>query len=173
MKRAAQLKDETCQKLTDYVLKGWPSKKEVDTLYEPYWRNRYEILVQDGLLLRDCKIIITKSHQAEKGNWEILQKTPYPRSYLVQSGKRVCRRNRKHLIPSPNFHPEPEPEDDVDVKGYQHSPANAYLGSLPLMSSPQSPKTYSERARSSTEASPYPYVTKSGRTVRPPEKLGL
>ncbi|GBN65096.1 Retrovirus-related Pol polyprotein from transposon 17.6 [Araneus ventricosus] len=34
--RDAQLKDETCQKLTDYVLKGWPSKKEVDTLYAPY-----------------------------------------------------------------------------------------------------------------------------------------
>ncbi|GBL76715.1 Retrovirus-related Pol polyprotein from transposon 17.6 [Araneus ventricosus] len=34
--RVAQLKDETCQKLTDYVLKGWPSKKEVDTLCAPY-----------------------------------------------------------------------------------------------------------------------------------------
>ncbi|GBN85891.1 hypothetical protein AVEN_180978-1 [Araneus ventricosus] len=41
--RAAQLKDETCQKLTDYVLKGRPSKKEVDTLCAPYWQNRYEI----------------------------------------------------------------------------------------------------------------------------------
>ncbi|GBL92549.1 Retrovirus-related Pol polyprotein from transposon 17.6 [Araneus ventricosus] len=63
--RAAQLKDETCQKLTDYVLKGWPSKKEVDTLCTPYWQNRYEISVQDGLLMRGCRIIIPKSHQAE------------------------------------------------------------------------------------------------------------
>ncbi|GBN82068.1 hypothetical protein AVEN_48723-1 [Araneus ventricosus] len=46
---------------------------------------------------------------------KVLQKTPYPRSYLVQSGKRVYRRNRKHLILSPDFLPESEPEDDFDV----------------------------------------------------------
>ncbi|GBM25190.1 hypothetical protein AVEN_241064-1, partial [Araneus ventricosus] len=104
---------------------------------------------------------------------KVLQKTPYPRSYLVQSGRRVYRRNRKHLIPSPDFHPEPEPEDDSDVTGYQHSPADADPGCPPLMSSPQSPKTYPEKASSSTEASPDPYVTRSGRTVRPPERLDL
>ncbi|GBO25324.1 hypothetical protein AVEN_20958-1 [Araneus ventricosus] len=66
--RVAQLKDETCQKLTDYVLKGWPSKKEVDTLCAPYWQNRYEISIEDGLLMRGCRIIIPKSHQAEMLN---------------------------------------------------------------------------------------------------------
>ncbi|GBL82434.1 Uncharacterized protein K02A2.6 [Araneus ventricosus] len=434
--RVAQLKEETCQKLTDYVLKGWPSKKEVDTLCAPYWQNCYEISVQDGLLMRGCRIIIPQSHQAEvlnqihEGNvgitkcrararcsvywpgiskvieekiksctaciqessnhhqpliptsfperpWEVLgldlfkyknswyllisdyysrypeiarldrltsaevinhcksifsrhgipdvvrsdngsqfdpvktvefkdfaksyglthissspkfsqssglieaavktvkdrikksrdpylalmayratplengfspsellmgrrinttlpvaktqlqpysmnkkvlkakeerriegqkmnydkhhgvrnldeldpgqnvwitdrrvtgkvlQKTPYPRSYLVQSGRRVYRRNRKHLIPSLDFHPEHEPEDDSDVTGYQHSPTDADPGCPLLKSSPQSPKTYPERASSSTEASPDPYVTRSGRTVRPPERLDL
>ncbi|GBN50698.1 hypothetical protein AVEN_80049-1 [Araneus ventricosus] len=68
---------------------------------------------------------------------------------------------------------KPEPEDDSDVTGYQHSPADADPGCPPLMSSPQSPKTYTERASSSTEASPDPYVTRSGRTVRPPERLDL
>ncbi|GBM00675.1 Retrovirus-related Pol polyprotein from transposon 17.6 [Araneus ventricosus] len=320
--RAVQLKDETCQKLTDYALKGYPSKKEVDTLCATYWQNRYEISVQDRLLMRGCRIIIPKypeiarlnrltsaevinhcksifsrhgipdvvrsdngsqfdpvktvefkdfakrygfTHisgspkfsqsnriieaavktikarikksrdpclalmayratplengfspsellmgrrinttlpvaktqlqpysvnkkvldgkeerriEGQKTNYEkhhgvrnldeldpgqnvwitdrrvtgkVLQKTPYPRSYLVQSGKRVYRRNRKHLIPSPDFHPEPEPEDDFDVTGYQHSPADADTGCPPLMSSPQSPKTYSERASSSTK----------------------
>ncbi|GBM99261.1 hypothetical protein AVEN_272117-1 [Araneus ventricosus] len=83
------------------------------------------------------------------------------------------RRNRKHLILSPDFHPEPEPEGDSDVTGYQHSPADADPGCPPMMSSPQSPKTYPERASSSTEASPDPYVTRSCRTVRPPERLDL
>ncbi|GBL85483.1 hypothetical protein AVEN_11576-1 [Araneus ventricosus] len=69
---------------------------------------------------------------------KVLQKTPYPRSYLVHSGRRVYRRNRKHLIPSPDFHPEPAPEDDFDVTGYQHSPADADPGCPPLMSSPVS-----------------------------------
>ncbi|GBO01559.1 hypothetical protein AVEN_167605-1 [Araneus ventricosus] len=45
--RDVQLKDETCQKHSDYVLKGWPSKKEVHTLCAPYWQNCYEISVQD------------------------------------------------------------------------------------------------------------------------------
>ncbi|GBM27197.1 hypothetical protein AVEN_9862-1 [Araneus ventricosus] len=381
--RFAQLKDETRQKLTDYVLKGWPSKKELDTLCAPYWQNRYEISVQDGLLMRGCRIIIPKSHQAEvlnqiheghlgitkcrararcsvywpgiskitsdypeiarldrltfaevinhcksifsrhgipdvvrldnvsqfdpvktagfkdfeksygftyiasspkfsqsnglieaavktvkarvkesrdsylalmayratplengfsspellmsrrinttlpvaktqllpylvnrkvleakeerriegqKTNYDkhhgvrnldeldpgqnvwitdrrvtgkVLQKTPYSRSYLVQSGRRVYRRNRKHLIPSPDFHPEPEPENDSDDTGYQHSLADADTGCPPLMSSPQSPKTYHERVSSSIEASPNPYVTRSGRTVRPSERLDL
>ncbi|GBM16923.1 Transposon Ty3-I Gag-Pol polyprotein [Araneus ventricosus] len=92
---------------------------------------------------------------------KVLQKTPYPRSYLVQSGRRVYRRNRKHLIPSPDFHPEHETEVDSDVAGYQHPPADADPGCPPLMSSSQSPKTYPERASSSTEASPDPYVTRS------------
>ncbi|GBN35921.1 hypothetical protein AVEN_54309-1 [Araneus ventricosus] len=104
---------------------------------------------------------------------KVLQKTPYPRSYLVQSGRRVYRRNRKHLIPSPDFHPEPEPEDDSDVTGYQHSHADADPGCPPLMSSPKSPKTYPERASSSAKASPDPYVTRIGRTLRPPERLDL
>ncbi|GBL84552.1 hypothetical protein AVEN_63710-1 [Araneus ventricosus] len=104
---------------------------------------------------------------------KVLQKTPYPKSYLVQSGRRVYRRNRKHLIPLPDFHPEPEPEDDSDVTGYQHSPGHTDPGCPPLMSSPQSPKTYPERSSSSTEASPDPYVTRSGWTVRPPEGLDL
>ncbi|GBN97155.1 hypothetical protein AVEN_106150-1 [Araneus ventricosus] len=90
------------------------------------------------------------------------------KDFLRQSGKCAYRRNRKHPIPSPDFHPEPE--DKFDVTGYQHSPADADPGCPPLMSSPQ---TYSERASSSTEASPDPYATRSGRTVRPPEKLDL
>ncbi|GBN02508.1 hypothetical protein AVEN_76211-1 [Araneus ventricosus] len=101
-----------------------------------------------------------------------VQKTNYDKHH-VQSGKRVYRRNRKHLIPSPEFHPEPEPEDDLYFTGYQHSPADAVSGCSLLISSPQSPKTYSEKASSSTESSPDPYVTRSGRTVRPPGKLDL
>ncbi|GBN50496.1 hypothetical protein AVEN_179052-1 [Araneus ventricosus] len=65
-----------------------------------------------------------------------------------------------------------EPEDDSDVTGC-NSPADADPGCPPLMSSPQSPKTYPEKASSSSEVFPDPYVTRSGRTVRPPERLDL
>lgn len=105
---------------------------------------------------------------------KVLQKTPYPRSYLVQSGKRTYRRNRKHLIPAPDFHPEPEPEDDFGVRSDQHISDNADPECPPLVpASPQSPKTYSMRASSATKTSPDIYITRSGRTVRPPEKLNL
>ncbi|GBN23416.1 hypothetical protein AVEN_96251-1 [Araneus ventricosus] len=114
-----------------------------------------------------------KTNYDRRVTGKVLQKTPYPRSHLVQSVRRVYRRNRKHLIPSPDFHPESEPEDDSDVTGYQYSPADANPGCPPLISSPQSPKTYPERASSSTEESPDPYVTRSGRTVRLPERLDL
>ncbi|GBN78465.1 hypothetical protein AVEN_188413-1 [Araneus ventricosus] len=52
----------------------------------------------------------------------------------------------------PRFHPEPKPEDDSDVTGYQHSPAGTDPRmSLTLMSSPQSPKTYPEKSWLITE----------------------
>ncbi|GBM22403.1 hypothetical protein AVEN_166656-1 [Araneus ventricosus] len=69
------------------------------------------------------------------------------------------------------IHPEPEPEEDLDVTRYQSSPVDADPGCPPLMPSPQSPKTYSKRASSCAKASLDPYVTRSGKTARPLEKL--
>ncbi|GBL86972.1 hypothetical protein AVEN_218698-1 [Araneus ventricosus] len=68
-----------------------------------------------------------------------LKKTPY----LVQSGKSANRRNRKHLIPSPDFHTELESE--FDVTRYQRAPADVDPGCPSLMPSAQCPKTYSTR----------------------------
>ncbi|GBM21329.1 hypothetical protein AVEN_149902-1 [Araneus ventricosus] len=94
------------------------------------------------------------------------QKTNYDKHHSV--------RNLHELDPGQNvFITDRRPEDDSDVTGYHHSPAVADPGCPPLMSSPQSPKTYPERASSSTEASPDLYVTRRGRTVRPPESLDL
>ncbi|GBL83029.1 hypothetical protein AVEN_165264-1 [Araneus ventricosus] len=117
----------------------------------------------------DKKVLEDKQERRIEG-----QKTNYDKHHgirnlheldPVQSGKHVYKRNRKSLIPSPDFHPEPESEDDFDVTGYQHSLADADPGCPPLMSSPQTPKTYSERASSSTEVFPDLYVTRSGRTI--------
>ena len=113
---------------------------------------------------------------------KILEMMLYPRSCLVQSGKRVYKRNRKHLIPTPDFHVEPKPEDNFDVTGYQQSSADYDPRCPPLKpvcteapavpASPKSPKTLSKRASSCTKTSPVPYrhytyVTRSGKTVRP------
>ncbi|GBM36849.1 hypothetical protein AVEN_82839-1 [Araneus ventricosus] len=76
------------------------------------------------------------------------QKTTYDQHHGV--------RNLNEL--DPDFHPEPEPEDDFDVPRYQHSPAEAVCP--PLMTSPQAPKTYSKRASSCTKASPNPFHQK-------------
>ncbi|GBO07769.1 hypothetical protein AVEN_257209-1 [Araneus ventricosus] len=107
------------------------------------------------------------------------QKTNYDKHHGIRNldeldpGQNVWITDRRKEPKAPDFHPEPEPEDDSDVTGYQHSPADADPGCPPLMSSPQSPKTYPEKASFSTEASPDPYVTRSGRTVQPPERLDL
>ena len=99
---------------------------------------------------------------------------PYPRSYQVQSGKRINRRNRKHLIPSSDFHAEPEPEDNFDATGYQQSPADYDPGCPSLTpASLKSSKTLSKRANLCTKASPDHYVTRSGRIVQPSKKRDL
>ncbi|GBM57178.1 hypothetical protein AVEN_55068-1 [Araneus ventricosus] len=117
----------------------------------------------------NMKVLEAKEERRIEG-----QKMNYDKHHGVKNlDKLYPDKNRKHLIPSPDFHPEPEPEDDFDVTGYQHSLADVDPGYPSLMSSLQSPKIYSERAGTSTKAFPDPYVTRSGRTFRPPEKLDL
>ena len=95
----------------------------------------------------------------------VIERSPFPRSYLVQSGKRVYRRNRKNLIPSPNFQPEIEPDEDLDSFPDHHLPDAELItpvkqSAIQLSNSPGKPV-------------PMQYTTRSGRTVRPPERLNL
>lgn len=99
-----------------------------------------------------------------KSTGKIIDKADQPRSYIVQSGKRNYRRNRRHLIPSTDFKPETDDTDDLnsspvltDVPGSQVVPSCG--------------GKYNSNSSSGTP--PALYVTRSGRTVRAPQRLDL
>jgi len=64
--REAQFSDPVCQQIREYALSGWPDKSSIHmTTLKPYLPYTAEITVQDGLLMRNCRIIIPNSMQLE------------------------------------------------------------------------------------------------------------
>lgn len=51
---------------------------------------------------------------------KVLPKTLLPRSYSVQQGTRIYRINRNHLVPSPDFEPESEPNKELNISPDNH-----------------------------------------------------
>lgn len=102
----------------------------------------------------------------------ITHKTDHPRSYIVQTGKKNFRRNRKHLIPSRDFQPETDELDDLDPKKNTPgvpNPVGSHSPSSQVVSTDKG--KYASHLSSGTP--PAPYVTRSGRVVRAPERLDL
>ena len=58
--QTAQMSDSTCQTLTQYCDKGWPSRSTLPGEMKPYYSVRNEITVHDGLLFHGSRIIIHK-----------------------------------------------------------------------------------------------------------------
>ncbi|CAB3991427.1 transposon Tf2-1 poly [Paramuricea clavata] len=55
-------KDGTLQILTEQVMQGWPdSIKKTQQAIKPYWNNRDDISIQEGVLLLGSRIIVPKS----------------------------------------------------------------------------------------------------------------
>lgn len=51
----------------------------------------------------------------------VVAKSPQPRSYVIQSGQQTFRRNRKHLIQTPEPPLSPRQEDTQDTTPTQHT----------------------------------------------------
>ena len=113
-----------------------------------------------------------------------------PRSYIVQAGERAYRRNCRQLRPSTltankeHYCPDPTPKDYVVQPGLSTHTASAdYVQRNEARSCDQQAEHASTQAdhqqviKQTTNAekpqSTEPYVTRRGRTVRPPEKLDL
>lgn len=103
----------------------------------------------------------------------VLHKTDHPRSYIIQSGKKTYRRNRMSLIPSTDFQPECEEPDDLITKSKATPNDASPIKALTDGSQVVSPDTGKSSSYLSSGSPPSSYVTRSGRAVRPPERLNL
>lgn len=59
--RRHQQQDDICQLLTSYCQSGWPDKKNLPEATRPYSSVAAELSVENGLLLRGCRIVIPSS----------------------------------------------------------------------------------------------------------------
>jgi tRNA nucleotidyltransferase/poly(A) polymerase len=58
-------KDEICRNLISYCRDGWPEKSKLYEKLRPYWTMQGEFTVQDNLLFKGTRIVITHSLQNE------------------------------------------------------------------------------------------------------------
>ena len=63
--KSHQNSDRACKQLTTYLQEGWPSKLKMEELVKPYYAVRYELSVQNGLLMRGSRLVIPADLQAE------------------------------------------------------------------------------------------------------------
>ena len=59
--KSAQSTDHTCQRILEYLQAGWPIKHQVPADVKHYLPISTELSLQEGLLMRDSRIVIPKS----------------------------------------------------------------------------------------------------------------
>ncbi|UYV69327.1 K02A2.6-like, partial [Cordylochernes scorpioides] len=61
----AQQEDTTLKAVVNYLEKGWPDKKKMSQALLSYWHVKDELGVQNGLLMRSCRLVIPASMKLE------------------------------------------------------------------------------------------------------------
>ena len=61
----AQSKDPVCHQILNYCRVGWPNKREIDPLLQPYWEAQGELTVVNGLLMYGQRLVVPKALQTE------------------------------------------------------------------------------------------------------------
>ena len=57
--------DAVCSSLLTFCKEGWPEKSALDETLQPYWSERGDFTVQNGLLLKGVRLVIPKILQGE------------------------------------------------------------------------------------------------------------
>ena len=92
-------KDETLQILSRQVVEGWPdSIKKIQQAIKPYWNNRDDISIQEGVLLLGSRIIIPESLRQK-----IMQEI-----HSGHQGMEKCKLRAKSCVYWPNIYKEIE-----------------------------------------------------------------
>ncbi|UYV75322.1 hypothetical protein LAZ67_12003488 [Cordylochernes scorpioides] len=61
----AQQEDTTLKAVVNYLEQGWPDKKKMSQALLSYWNVKDELGVQNGLLMRSCRLVIPASMKLE------------------------------------------------------------------------------------------------------------
>ncbi|UYV79930.1 hypothetical protein LAZ67_18001125, partial [Cordylochernes scorpioides] len=61
----AQQEDTTLEAVVNYLEQGWPDKKKMSQALLSYWHVKDELGVQNGLLMRSCRLVIPASMKLE------------------------------------------------------------------------------------------------------------
>ncbi|UYV80371.1 K02A2.6-like [Cordylochernes scorpioides] len=61
----AQQEDTTLKAVVNYLEQGWPDKKKISQALLSYWHVKEELGVQNGLLMRSCRLVIPASMKLE------------------------------------------------------------------------------------------------------------
>ncbi|XP_064482548.1 uncharacterized protein K02A2.6-like [Ornithodoros turicata] len=63
--KKAQYEDTSCQMLSNYLQQGWPDKTLVDSSCKNYWQERFNLSLDDGLLMKGSRILIPVAMRRE------------------------------------------------------------------------------------------------------------
>ena len=63
--RKRQREDPVCSKVMDYCLSGWPNKTNLETSLVPFWHERKNITINNGILLHGSRIVVPSSLRSE------------------------------------------------------------------------------------------------------------
>ncbi len=80
--------DPVLQLVKKYSLEGWPTKRRVEAMVRPYFQFAGELTVENGLLLKGCRLVIPKPLQSD-----ILEKL-----HNAHQGIAKCRERAKQSV---------------------------------------------------------------------------
>lgn len=63
--RLAQEQDDTCRQLQLYCRKGWPRRDKVSSWLSPYWSERANLTICDGVLLHGSRLVVPQNVRSE------------------------------------------------------------------------------------------------------------
>ncbi|UYV70935.1 K02A2.6-like [Cordylochernes scorpioides] len=81
----AQQEDTTLKAVVNYLEQGWPDKKKMSQALLSYWHVKDELGVQNGLLMRSCRLVIPASMKLE-----ILEKLHAGHFGITKTRLRAC-----------------------------------------------------------------------------------
>ncbi|PFX21652.1 Transposon Ty3-I Gag-Pol polyprotein [Stylophora pistillata] len=91
--RLHQDEDEVCSKLKLFCSEGWPEKHHLNCSLQPYWQYRAEITVQQGILMKDDRVIIPS----------VLRLDVLDKIHTGHQGIQKCRERAKSGVWWPNL----------------------------------------------------------------------